>query len=412
MTPLSIQPHETAAHPVDLPGQGHSKHRISPMYDLLKGIRIVDFTHVWQGPVATLLLADFGADVIKIERPGRGDWSRAWGPFAGDVSLPFAGLNRNKRSIVLDLKAADGQTALDKLLATADVVVHNFRPGVDRKMGIDFETLHPRFPKLIHASASGWGEAGPDAERGRAGHAQMAAAEGGLFSAADGDRLPAPPTVSMDHIAGLVLSNAILAALVSRARTGLGTQVFTDLHSAALTAHVWDGPRALNPTAADAGDVNLSVTEKTLQHSWRTADGFIEISPVFTDNPVQLICRGLGLPDLTQDARFSDPLVQYENREALRDLLAARLVEKTTAEWLPALEEQGILCAQVLSPQQALTRPEAGVNGMIVEVEHPTAGKLSLVGCPVRTTTAPRPSTPPPMQGQHTDEVLKEIGLK
>lgn len=380
------------------------------MYDFLKGIRIVDFTHVWQGPVATLLLADFGADVIKVERPGRGDWSRSWGPFVGDVSMPFAGLNRNKRSIVLDLKAEDGKDALDKLLGTADVVVHNFRPGVDKKMGIDFDSLHERFPKLIHASASGWGENGPDAERGRAGHAQMAAAEGGLFSPAEGDRLPSIPTVSVDHIAGMILANAILAALVSRARTGLGTQVFTDLHSAALTAHVWDGPRSLNPAAADTGAVDLTLTEKALPHSWRTADGYIEISPVFTDNPIQLICKGLGLPDLTQDERFASPNAQYEKRDALRALIGARLKEKPTAEWLTALEAQGILCAQILTPEQALNRPEAGVNGMIVDVQHPTAGDLRLVGCPVRTTTPPRQSTPPPVQGEHTDEVLQELG--
>ncbi|MXU64348.1 CaiB/BaiF CoA transferase family protein [Oceanomicrobium pacificus] len=381
------------------------------MYDMLKDIRIVDFTHVWQGPVATLLLADLGADVIKIERPGRGDWSRAWGPFVGDVSMPFAGLNRNKRSIVLDLKAESGQAALDRLLETADVVVHNFRPGVDRKMGIDFETLHARFPRIVHASASGWGEQGPDAERGRAGHAQMAAAEGGLFSAGDANRLPAPPTVSVDHVAGLVLANAILGGLVSRASTGKGCQVFTDLHSAALTAHVWDGPQALNPAAADAGDVNLTLTEKTLPHAWRTADGYIEISPVFTDNPVQLICKGLGLPDLTQEDRFATPVLQYENRDALRAAIAERLVQKSTGDWLPALEAQGILCARIVTPAEALTRPEAGVNGMIVDVTHAEAGPMKLIGCPIRTNAAPRASTPPPMQGEHTEEVLRELGL-
>lgn len=381
------------------------------MYDLLKGLRVIDFTHVWQGPVATLMLADLGADVIKVERPGRGDWSRAWGPFVGDLSLPFAGLNRNKRSIVLDLKADAGRTALDRLLATADVVVHNFRPGVDAKMGIDFPTLHARFPRIVHASASGWGERGPDAERGRAGHAQMAAAEGGLFSPPAGDLPPQPPTISVDHLAGMILCNAILAGLLARERTGKGIQVFTDLHSAALTAHVWDGPKALNPVSEEAADVNLSLTEKTLPHAWRTADGHIEISPVFTDNPVRLICEGLGLPDLTQEPRFATTVLQYENRDALRQAIGDRLVERPTADWMVALEARGILCAEIRSPAEALTAPQANANGMIVEVDH-AAGPLRLLGSAIRTGEPPRPSAPPPKQGEHTDAVLREIDAR
>ncbi|PRY22468.1 formyl-CoA transferase/succinate--hydroxymethylglutarate CoA-transferase [Aliiruegeria haliotis] len=381
------------------------------MLELLKGIRVVDFSHVWQGPVATLMLADLGADVIKVERPGRGDWSRAWGPFVNGVSLPFAALNRGKRSIVIDLKSDVGQAALDRLLETADVIVHNFRPGVDKKMGIDFETLHKRFPRLVHASASGWGEKGADAERGRAGHAQMAAAEGGLFSPADGGRLPEPPTVSVDHLAGMVLSNAILGGLLSRERTGKGVQVFTDLHSAALTAHVWAGGEHLNSGSLDDAEVNLTVTEKAIRHSWETSDGYIEISPVFTDNPLQLICGGLGIADLSADPRFATPVLQLENQSELVALLGARLKERTTAEWLEVLEAHGILCARIFTPQEALETPQARANGMIVEVDDPVAGRLRLIGSAVRSTAPKAPSGPPPAQGQHTEEVLSEIGL-
>ncbi|WP_164747562.1 MULTISPECIES: CoA transferase [unclassified Mesorhizobium] len=382
------------------------------MYDLLQGIRVIDFTHVWQGPVATLLLADLGADVLKIERPGKGDWSRSWGPFVNGVSLPFAGLNRNKRSIDLDLKTLEGKDALQKLLAHADVLVHNFRPGVDRKMGIDFESLSERHPHLIHASASGWGEKGPDAERGRAGHAQMAAAEGGLFSPATDMSLPQPPTISVDYLAGMLLSNAILAALVSRQRTGKGCQVFTDLHSAALTAHVWGGPELLNTGGFDEGDVNLTLSEKTIRHSWQTSDGFIEISPVFSDNPLRLICSGLELPDLTEDPQFSTPVSQYQNKDRLSEILGNRLLERTSAEWLEALEAKGILCAQILSPTQALNTPQSAANSMVVTVEHPAAGPLNLIGCAIRTNQSSRPSRPPPVTGQHTDEVFRELGVQ
>ena len=381
------------------------------MYDLLKGIRIIDFSHVWQGPVATLMLADLGADVIKVERPGRGDWSRAWGPFVEGMSLPFAGLNRGKRSIVLDLKSDAGMQALDRLLETADAVVHNFRPGVDTKMGIDFPTLHARFPKLVHASASGWGEHGADAERGRAGHAQMAAAEGGLFSAPTESQLPRTPTISVDHVAGLILCNAILAGLMARGRTGLGIQVFTDLHSAALSTHVWDGPSALNSSSDSGADLNLSLTEKTLPHAWKTADGYIEISPVFSEKPVQLICEGLGLPDLTQKIEFGTTQLQYQNRDALRGHIASRLAERKTSEWLQTLEARGILCAEIRSPDEALNADQAKANGMIIEVENDDTVSLKLIGSPIRTNQRPGLSRFPPQQGEHTSEILREIGL-
>lgn len=253
------------------------------------------------------------------------------------------------------------------------------------------------------------GEKGPDAERGREWHAQMAAAEGGLFSEATDEQLPQTPTISVNHLAGMLLSNAILAGLVSRERTGTGVQVFTDLHSAALTAHVWDGPRTMSPDTDDAGDVNLTLTEKTLPHAWKTANGFIEISPVFTDNPVQLICKGLGLPDLTASEMFATPLLQYENRVALRSEISARLLTRATSEWLLALEAEGILCAEIRTPAEALNAPAAIANGMVVDVPHPIDGELRLVGCAVRTNATPRPSTPPPQPGQHTKQILDAL---
>ncbi len=379
------------------------------MYDLLKGIRVIDFTHVWQGPLATLMLADFGADVIKIERPDRGDWSRAFGPFVDGVSLPFAGLNRNKRSMYLDLKSVDGERQLDALLASADVLVHNFRPGVDRKIGIDFDSLHDKFPRLVHASASGWGDKGADVESGRAGHAQMAAAEGGLFSPLNGRGRPAPPSISVDHVAGLILCNAILGALVHRERTGMGTAVTTDLLSAALSTHVWDGPQHVNADRGMVQDVDLTATELAIGHSWKTADGYIEVSPVFSDNPLQLICNALEIPEVAGDPKFATAAAQLENAEELTAILQGRFETRTTDAWFTRLEAEGVLCAKVNSPADALAHPQGQTNEMTIGIDHPEAGEITLLGCPVRVVGPRRPSTPPPLQGQHTDEILAEL---
>ena len=200
----------------------------------LSGIRILDFTHVFQGPVCTQLLADFGADVIKVERPGAGDWSRAWGPFVEDVSLPFAGLNRNKRSIALNMKDEQGIQIAHKLVTDADVLVHNFRPGAMERLGLGYEDTRKLNPRLIYASSSGWGDSGPYVDRGRGGHDMMARASAGLFDGTDKHGLPAPAGISVDYVTGLLLGQAILMGLVARQRTGEGQQVSTDLLSGAF----------------------------------------------------------------------------------------------------------------------------------------------------------------------------------
>jgi crotonobetainyl-CoA:carnitine CoA-transferase CaiB-like acyl-CoA transferase len=382
------------------------------MYDLLKGIRIIDFTHVWQGPLATLMLADFGADVIKIERPNRGDWSRAWGPFKNGMSLPFAGLNRNKRSISIDFKSEKGKAQLQALLADADVLVHNFRPGVDQKNGIDYVSLHKKFPRLVYASSSGWGDQGPDVQRGRAGHAQMAAAEGGLFSPLNSKYNPAPPSISVDHVAGLILCNAILSGLMFRERTGKGVCVTTDLLSASLSAHVWDGPQKINKELSVLEEDDLTATEQAIGHCWATSDGYIEVSPVFSDNPLQMICDALGIPEIASDIKFATSSAQLQNSEELREILANRFVSRTTEEWFSILEAQGILCARINTPAEALDNPQAKANDMIVNVDHPQFGELKLLGCPIRVNRRKNKSMPPPLHGEHTKDILEELNIK
>ena len=243
----------------------------------LESIRVLDFSHVFQGPVGTQLLADFGADVIKLERPGQGDWSRDWGPYVREVSMPFAGLNRNKRSITLDLRQEAAKKIALQLAQRADVLVHNFRPGVMERLGLGYAGLSQQNPRLVYAYSSGWGDQGPYVDRGRPGHDVLARAEAGWFVAIDDDKLPLPGGISVDYPAGLMLMIGILTALVAREQTGQGQLVTTDLFSVALHAHSWDGVELLNRERLDRKS-GIGVTEQAIDKAFRTRDGLLEIS--------------------------------------------------------------------------------------------------------------------------------------
>ncbi len=376
----------------------------------LQGVRILDFSHVFQGPVGMQLLGDFGADVIKIERPSAGDWSRRWGPFIGDVSMPFVSLNRNKRSLVLDLKTEAARRILLELVKTSDVLVHNFRPGVMEKLGFSYEDLQVVNPRLIYARSSGWGDKGPYAERGRGGHDMMARATAGLFAPLGADGLPVPAGVSIDYPAGLLLAIGILIALLAREKTGRGQLVSTDLLSAAFHSNTWEGADVLNQERIEsAGGVGAS--EKAIQRSFKTKDGYIEISPVFSEDALRDISVALGIGDLSQDPRFADKAERPAHADEINAILGARFLEKTTQEWIAILEPQGVLCAEIKTFAEAAKDPQVLANEMIVEMEHPRVGKLRLFGTPVRLYGTPASlRIPPPDLGQHTREILLELG--
>jgi len=378
--------------------------------EALGGIRILDFSHVYQGPVGTQLLADYGADVIKVERPGSGDWSRSWGPFVKNVSLPFANLNRNKRSITVDLKHEDGREIIRKLVKESDVVVHNFRQGVMAKLGFGYEDLKEINPALIYATSSGWGDSGPYAERGRAGHDMMARAEGGWFVSYDESKPPIPGGISIDYAAGLNLMVGILTALVHRLKTGEGQFVSTDLLSVAFHGHAWDAASRLNADRIDR-PAAVGGTEAAINKAFQTADGFIEISPVFSDNALRDISTALGLGDLSLQAEFSTEGLQIENKNQLNAALAKAFLMKSTDVWMVELEERGVLCARVNSFEQAARDPQVLHNNMIVSMEDPVAGKLKLLGNPIRLKgTPPKLEKFPPTLGQHNVEVAQQLG--
>jgi len=376
----------------------------------LEGIRILDFSHVYQGPVGTQILADYGADVIKVERPGTGDWSRAWGPFVKDVSLPFANLNRNKRSVTVDMKQEDGKEIIRKLIKSSDVLVHNFRPGVMEKLGFGYDDLKEINPSLIYAVSSGWGDTGPYADRGRAGHDMMARAEGGLFTFYDEEQPPIPGGISIDYPAGLNLMVGILTALVHRLRTGEGQYLSTDLLSVAFHAHAWDAASRLNAEKIDR-PAAVGGTEAAINKAFQTADGFIEISPVFSSNALRDISTALGLGDLSQRPEFSTEDMQIENKGLLNTLLAKEFLRKTTEAWMVDLESQGVLCARINSFEDAARDPQIACNNMVVTMEDPDVGELKLLGTPVRLKgTPPQLKDFPPKLGQHNRDVALEIG--
>jgi len=381
-----------------------------PPESALSGIRVLDFTHVYQGPVGTQILADYGADVIKVERPGAGDWSRRWGPFVHGVSLPFAGLNRNKRSVAIDVKNPQGRQAVYDLVAKADVVVHNFRAGVMEKLGFGYDDLARINPRLVYAWSGGWGDRGPSADRARGGHDLMARAEAGWFVQPDRSKPPIPAGISADYAAGLMLMQGILMALLARVRTGRGQRVTTDLLSVAFHAHSWEGPAEMN--AERITEVSgVIANESTIDKSFATRDGYIEISPVFSENALRDISVALGLGDLSLDERFRTFELQERNREALNAALAARLRERTTTEWLAELEAKGVLCARINTIVEAAADAQLQANQMVVDMEHPAGGSLRLLGTPVRLYgTPPRPRVFAPELGAHTREVLQEFG--
>jgi crotonobetainyl-CoA:carnitine CoA-transferase CaiB-like acyl-CoA transferase len=376
----------------------------------LDDVRVLDLSIIVQGPQAGQMLADLGADVIKVELPGRGDTARSIPIGPNDRrSAFFYALNRGKRSVTLDLRTEAGRSVLRRLATTADVLLSNFRPGTLDGWGLGYEALAAINPRLIYATGSTFGPVGPDAEREGADITGQAA--GGIISTngEDGD-FPTPVgAVIADHSAAQNLTTGVLAALYARERTGRGQRVDVSL----LGGQVWAQASELTHfllSGRQPGRANRG--HGMLGGVWRvfaTADGHLVIAgaggalwPGF--------CRALGRPDLIDDPRFAGRM-EPPYREELTQILAAAFLSRTTAEWCDRLRAEGQRFAPVQDYARLAADPQVWANGYLVEVEHPQWGRITAVGNPVRFSETPaRPSGIAPELGQHTEEVLLEAG--
>lgn len=373
----------------------------------LEGVRVLDFTQVMMGPCATQMLADFGADVIKIERPGAGDLSRN---FFGETSeeamnnAVFASLNRNKRSVEIDTKSEAGRQMIYDLVAKSDVVVDNFRAGVMARLGFDYDRLKAINPGIICASGTGFGEVGPYAHKG--GQDVLAQAMTGVMEKTQDPSIPKSiyPTTLCDYTAGMHLVQGILAALLARQKTGRGQKVGVSLYDSIIAMQMQEAAQWSRHREV------LNWAAMPLTGVFDTTDGAVVLVGAFKQNPLQDICTALGIEDLSRD--YPTLPVQREHKPYLQGRFRAVFATNTAAHWIDRLEAQDLLCAPVRSLGEALEDPQTKINGMLVDIDHPILGALTLVGSPVHLSEAPVVIRhTPPKLGEHTAEVIRQFGL-
>lgn len=373
----------------------------------LAGIKIVDFTQVMMGPVATQMLADFGADVIKVERPPTGDLSRTSFPNdpAGLTGPVFCSLNRNKRSIVLDLRKPEAKDAVLRLIGSADVVVNNFRAGVMERMGFGWEDVRKLNPRLIYAVGTGYGLTGPYAHKG--GQDVLAQAMSGVMARRSNDDQPLSvyATTFADYSAGMHLVQGVLLALLHRQKTGRGQRISVSLLDSMLAAQTQEAASAM----MRGREVNWGAMP--LSGVFETTDGALVMVGAFKAHPLKDIGTALELPTLHEDPRFLTHALQVENKRALQAIFRERYATNTTSYWLDRLEAQDLLCAPVRTLTEALADEQTRINGMILETRN-SIETVRVVGSPVHMDDAPVTIRIPPAElGAHTNEVLAEIGM-
>jgi crotonobetainyl-CoA:carnitine CoA-transferase CaiB-like acyl-CoA transferase len=378
----------------------------------LTGIRVLDLTQVMAGPFCCQVLADMGADVIKVEPPGTGDQSRHSMGFRmkGEDTAAFLAVNRNKRSVALDLKDEPQRAALHRLVETADVLVENFRPGVTERLGVDWETVSELNPRLIYASISGFGQTGPYAQR--AGFDLIAQGLAGVMSVTGepgGEPVKCGIPIS-DLSAGLFCAVAILSAYVARERSGRGQRIDTSLFEGALALSIWETAElwATGRTPEPLGSAHrLTAPYQAL----RTSDGHITVGGN-NDRLWQRLCNALGRAELTEDERFETNDLRMENRLELVAELERTLAERTTGEWVDALLEAGVPVGPIHDYRQVFEDPHTQAREMMIEVDHPVEGRVPALGIPVKLSDTPGSvRRPAPLLGEHTAEVLREAGL-
>ncbi|MSU64800.1 MAG: CoA transferase [Opitutus sp.] len=378
----------------------------------LNGVRVLDVSQVMAGPFCSMLLGDMGADVIKIEPPDGGDQTRRAMSFKpkGNDSLGFFNLNRNKRSMTLNLKRRAAQVVFHELVATADVVIENYRPGVTQRLGIDYATLRAINPRLVYASISGFGQTGPWSQR--PGFDLIAQAMAGVMSITG--HPGGPPTKSgvpvSDIGAALFAVYGILSALIGRAQTGHGQWVDASLFEAALAFSIWDISEYWGtgrvPTPLGTGN-RFSAPYQAV----RAKDGHF----VMGANNAKLwkkMCEVIERPDLAADPRFATIAARLGNRLDLIAEMEKSLARRTAAEWIELFLAAGIPAGPILNYAQALDNEHAQAREAVMEIDHPVEGKIKSIGFPVKLSeTKQRVRRAPPLLGQHTEEILTELGV-
>ncbi len=371
----------------------------------LEGLLVLDLTSHLSGPYCAMLLADHGAEVIKLEQPGKGDNARGMPPFVNGESAPFMIWNRNKRSVVLDLKAPADRSAFLELVDRADIVVENYRPGVLQRLGLDWPALHARNPRLIMGSISGFGQTGPYASRG--GFDLMTQAMSGLMSVcgpADGPPHRLPIAIS-DVAAGMFLAFGILAALEARHRTGRGQHVETSLLEAATSFCVYEAAHYF-ATGERPPRIGQAHRGSSPYQCFATADGYITVG-ASQQKFFEAFCDLLGVPELKSDPRFRSNADRVQHNDAIVALLQEKLVLQPSAHWLAELERLGIPAGPVLHFDEVFTDPHILARGMVAETEHPVTGPFRTLGVPVKMSETPGAvHRPAPRLGEHTEEVL------
>jgi crotonobetainyl-CoA:carnitine CoA-transferase CaiB-like acyl-CoA transferase len=371
----------------------------------LDGLTVLDLTRVLSGPYCTMLLADMGARVIKVEQPGKGDDTRAWGPpFLDGESAYFLSINRNKESITLDFKQPEGLALLEQLIARADVLVENFRPGTLDKLGLDYASLAKKHPRLVYCSISGFGHSGPRSKQ--PGYDAIMQAEGGLMSitgAAD-----APPVrlgvAIVDIVSGMFAAYGVAMALLARERTGRGQEVDLAMLDATVALLTYQAGNyfASGKVPARLGNRHPSIVP---YETFTAADGDFVLA-VGNDEQWRKFCAVAGLP---ADERFATNRQRVSDYDALRPFVADQLRTRPRRHWIEALTTAGVPCGSVRNFDELFADPQLDAREMIAMVEHATIGPLKALGVPIKLSGTPGSvRTAPPTLGQHTDAVLRD----
>jgi crotonobetainyl-CoA:carnitine CoA-transferase CaiB-like acyl-CoA transferase len=387
-------------------------HNVPGMPAPLHGVTVLDLSRVLSGPYCTMLAADMGARVIKIEHPERGDDTRAWGPpFAQGESAYYLGINRNKESVALDFKHPEGRALLERLLARADIVVENFRPGTLDKFALDYRSVSARYPSVIFVSISGFGQNGP--RRSEPGYDAVAQAESGMMSVTgEPDRPPVRVGVAIaDIAAGMFAFQGLLLALIARGQTGRGQLIDVSLLDAITALLSYQASRYLI-----AGDVpgrtgNRHATIAPYG-AFEATDGMVVIA-VGNDAQWRRLCTTLDLHDLASDSRLDTNEGRVVHEAVMHPSLSAALRARAVTDVVTTLRAAGVPCGAVRAVDEALADPQIAARSMIETVAHPTIGALNVLGVPVKLSETPgQVRLPPPRLGEHTQQILEhDLGL-